>query len=341
MPDAISDRGANATQEMSEATGATTGRLDLRLVAGFGGVASFAAAIIVAGVMIRPPGASALPSFARQTGQPCATCHTAFPQLTPFGRRFKLGGYTMGGGMTLEQAPPLAVEVISTFTHTQVNQDMPPVSWSHTNNNVILQQLSLFYGGQIYGNLGAFIQGTYDGASQHIFLDSSDVRYADTTKILGFDVTYGVSVNNAPSVEDVWNTTPNFGFPFISSTLAPQFSPPGTLIEGGLVPQVIGTGVYTFWNDSFYLAFTAYQNLSTQVLQGLGVPGVTGSHRSTAWRPIGAPLTNTISASIPSRSEHMASTPTRFPAGSPVSGSTRFWTSHSTRSISTSPIRTI
>ena len=35
--------------------------------------------------------AAALPLHARQTGQPCATCHTAFLELTPFGRRFKLG----------------------------------------------------------------------------------------------------------------------------------------------------------------------------------------------------------------------------------------------------------
>src|SRR5271168_3657065 len=34
------------------------------------------------------PPAQALPSFARQTGQPCGTCHTSFPSLTPFGRRF-------------------------------------------------------------------------------------------------------------------------------------------------------------------------------------------------------------------------------------------------------------
>src|ERR1700693_5417543 len=42
--------------------------------------------------------AQALPSFARQTGQPCGTCHTDFPALTPYGRRFKLLGYTPGGG---------------------------------------------------------------------------------------------------------------------------------------------------------------------------------------------------------------------------------------------------
>src|SRR6202171_394222 len=42
--------------------------------------------------------AAALPSYARQTGQPCGTCHTDFPGLTPYGRKFKLLGYTVGGG---------------------------------------------------------------------------------------------------------------------------------------------------------------------------------------------------------------------------------------------------
>src|SRR6516165_4335009 len=53
------------------------------------------------GILATPgfaPPAQALPSFARQTGQPCGTCHTDFPALTPFGRRFKLLGYTTGGG---------------------------------------------------------------------------------------------------------------------------------------------------------------------------------------------------------------------------------------------------
>src|SRR5271156_3828579 len=44
------------------------------------------------------PPAQALPSYARQTGQPCGTCHTDFAGLTPYGRLFKIGGYTAGGG---------------------------------------------------------------------------------------------------------------------------------------------------------------------------------------------------------------------------------------------------
>ena len=45
--------------------------------------------------------ARATPAFARQTGLACSACHTVFPELTPMGRRFKLGGYT------LTNKPPL------------------------------------------------------------------------------------------------------------------------------------------------------------------------------------------------------------------------------------------
>ena len=47
-------------------------------------------------VLFFPSGASAVPSMARQTGLECEACHTAYPQLTPFGRQFKLRGYSMG-----------------------------------------------------------------------------------------------------------------------------------------------------------------------------------------------------------------------------------------------------
>jgi len=78
------------------------------------GAAVFAALLSI-GPLLRP--AAALPLYARQTGQPCATCHTAFLELTPFGRRFKLGGYTLGGGDW--NGPPFAVMLQPTFTNTQ------------------------------------------------------------------------------------------------------------------------------------------------------------------------------------------------------------------------------
>ena len=42
--------------------------------------------------------AHAVPSFTRQTGVACEQCHTVAygPALTPYGRQFKLNGYTWG-----------------------------------------------------------------------------------------------------------------------------------------------------------------------------------------------------------------------------------------------------
>src|SRR5260370_28529001 len=54
--------------------------------------------LLITAVMCVLPNAHALPSFARQTGQRCAACHVGgdWPQLTPWGRFFKLSGYTAG-----------------------------------------------------------------------------------------------------------------------------------------------------------------------------------------------------------------------------------------------------
>ena len=49
--------------------------------------------VAVALALAVPRTAKAIPSYSRQTGLSCATCHTVFPHLTPFGRDFKLHGY--------------------------------------------------------------------------------------------------------------------------------------------------------------------------------------------------------------------------------------------------------
>lgn len=217
--------------------------------------------------------AHAIPSFARQTGQPCMACHTAFPELTPFGRRFKLGGYTLGGGKGIEDGvPPVAGMLVPTFSRTRKGQDAPPTTDTHTNNNLTLQQASVFYGGRIYGNLGMFMQWTYDQPSGHILMDNTDIRYADTTKLAGVDVLYGLSLNNGPTVQDVWNTTPAWSYPYVSSALAPQFSPPGTQIEGNWAAASIGTTAYTMLNDTLYLEAGGYSPQSLRMRRALGQP---------------------------------------------------------------------
>ena len=116
------------------------------------------------------PPAQALPSFARQTGQPCGTCHTDFAGLTPFGRRFKIGGYTYGGGAyrtalfpssddstdgkEKKWVPPISMMAITGFTNTQAALP-PPTAPYNSNNNVVLSPVSFFWGGAITDHLGA------------------------------------------------------------------------------------------------------------------------------------------------------------------------------------------
>jgi hypothetical protein len=249
----------------------------------FGGSTAFALLLVAATVVLPTQPVSALPSFARQTGQPCAACHSAFPQLTPFGRRFKLEGYTAGGTRCGDLANsddtsallqiPIAGMTVPSFTHLNkpLDQADTPKGFK-TNDNTFVQESSLFYGGQVYCNLGAFIQGTYERPGSSYFLDNTDIRYAAKTKVGGSDVVFGVTANNNPTVQDPWNTTPAWSFPFVgaSDALAPTPGA-GTMIEGTFSGRVAGTGVYIFANNSFYLEGTAYGTFDTQTLQALGL----------------------------------------------------------------------
>ena len=215
-----------------------------------------------------PRPAASLPLYARQTGQPCATCHTAFLELTPFGRRFKLGGYTLGGGDW--SGPPFAVMLQPTFTNTAADQQEAPAPHFATNNNLAVQQVSLFTGGRITDNLGAFIQGTYDGVGRRFSWDNTDIRFAKSLNVDGHTLLWGVTANNNPPVQDVWNTIPAWSFPYISSAVAPMPTA-STFIEQVYAQQVVGLSSYGFLDDLFYLEFGGYRPLSNNTQLALGV----------------------------------------------------------------------
>ncbi len=221
-----------------------------------------------AGAAYQP--AQALPSFARQTGQTCATCHTAFLQLTPFGRRFKLLGYTTTGGKyEPPEYPPLAGMLQSGFMH--FNKDNPGQGPGFGPNNItdLALQASIFYGGKITDHLGAFMQFTVgNGPDVPAFGgDNVDIRYADTAKISGHDVIWGLDANNAPQVEDVWNTTTAWAWPFIDTgDFGPLNGPTASNILGLVGPfNILGGGGYVFVDDSYYAELMLYGSPGTRV----------------------------------------------------------------------------
>lgn len=205
------------------------------------------------------------PAFARQTGLACSSCHTHYPELTAMGRTFKLNGYVYRRADSLEglnpegqqnlminRAVPLSVMFQTSYTSTRKSQP-------GTKNGTVFfpDQLSLFTGGEVTPHVGGFLQLTFDPQSGNIGVDNTDFRYANHTTVFGQRTTYGLSLNNNPTVQDLWNSTPAWGFPYGSSSAAPAPAA-STLIDGNLGQRVAGLTGYAMLGDRVYLELGGY-----------------------------------------------------------------------------------
>src|SRR6476661_1375087 len=232
-----------------------------------------------------------IPSYARQTGLACSACHYEFLTLTPFGRKFKLNGYTLtnlatlgekdstnGGRLSLSPVSLLSGMVTAGITH--VKDDLPD---TQNSSAALPQELSGFLAGRLSSRIGMFSQFTYAGADGTFGIDNVDIRFADKASIGGStEVSYGVTLNNSPSVQDLWNTTPVWGFPFIGSDAAPGATA-ATLIDEGLAQNVLGLGGYAMVANHVYGEVSLYRS----ALQGSAAPtSETGAIHGVApyWR---------------------------------------------------------
>ena len=211
------------------------------------------------------PCAQAVPSFARQTGLSCNVCHSNPPQLTSFGRNFKLKGYVLADtsatdkvgntkDLLLSKYIPLSVMVLLSNTSFQANQPA-----TQNNSAGFPQQLSIFLAGGFASHFGGLAQVTYTHSDDHFGMDNTDLRYANQGKLGGKDWEYGITLNNNPTVEDVWNSTPAWSFPWISSAsgVDPIASP---IILGALGQDVAGIGGYSLWNNHLYTDVSVYRS---------------------------------------------------------------------------------
>ncbi len=235
----------------------------------------------------------AVPSFARQTGLACQACHTVFPELTPFGRLFKLNAYQIDNlpqvqGITpsqdvtllLNQVPPLAFMLQTSYTRTlaAVPDSAVPGAAAQNGQVQMPQQASLFYAGRVAPNLGTFVQMTYEGGSGVLGLDNTEVRYA--RQVGGVQgLTYGLTLNNNPTEQDVWNSTPAWQMPFDQQASGAPTPMAGTQIDGGLADRgVVGLTGYVWLKGSTYAEAGLYRSSP----QGYGVNDADGPLDSTA-----------------------------------------------------------
>ena len=224
--------------------------------------------LVLGAVLIFPCLSRAVPSYSRQTGLACSSCHYAPPELNAFGRKFKLEGYTFAtkpevsedkkdhdSALHLLESFPISILFDTSFTSTKSQQPA-----TQNGNFEFPQAASLFLAGAWGSHVGSFLQVTYDSQADHFTWDNTDIRYANNNgKLLGKSLTYGVTLNNNPTVEDLWNSTPAWGFPFVSTNVAPSPSA-AAIINGSLAQDVAGIGGYAMWNDHLYLAGTIYRS---------------------------------------------------------------------------------
>src|SRR5271166_5390470 len=185
-------------------------------------------------------------------------------------RAVKIGGYTQAGGQGPLASIPLAATAITSFTHTGSAQPSPPASHFADNNNVALDQVSLYLAGRVSPWAGGFIQGTYNDVSRAVFLDQADVRPFTTAIELG-DTTLrvGISVNNNPTVQDPYNSTYVWGYPFVSSSLAPTPAAQPA-IASALSENAIGVTAYAWYEQHLYLEAGGYETVGPTMLRITG-----------------------------------------------------------------------
>src|SRR5215469_4699644 len=221
--------------------------------------------------------AHAVPSYARQTGQECIACHVSFPELTPYGRYFKLTGYTIGKTAITSEGVnyiPGAVMAQASITNTRNNHETDPntgetVTITQRNDSLVFTGASFFLASKLNDYVGGFIQWTYNNLATtadgtlggHSGIDNTDIRVVGKYSSPGAaepDLIYGFTLNNNPTVQDVWNSTPAFGFPFTTAPLA-NTPAAATQVDGSLAQQVAGIGAYLWWQKTIYAEVSFYR----------------------------------------------------------------------------------
>lgn len=224
-------------------------------------------AVVLPVMAFLPDSAQAIPAFNRQTGQNCVACHAGgqFPELTPYGRLFKLTGYTIG-----QRAMPIsAMAVVSASKVANTSKSDDPAGDFQKDGKVILATVSLLLGGKVIDNIGAFAQVTYDpyavsnangSFSGHSNADNIDIRFADRFISSQRDLIVGVSANNNPSVSDPWNTAGAWmQYVPVPSPTSSRFIDGNSPYPGyGAGGNIAGLSAYAFLNTRFYFELGGY-----------------------------------------------------------------------------------
>jgi hypothetical protein len=124
-------------------------------------------AFAMVGVVITPNESAAVPSFARQTGNSCLSCHFQhIPKLSAMGRAFKLGGYTdttvdliEDDNLSIPANMPLSfISKIRYQVTTAKNESKPEKKGTERGEWQIPDEGAIFMGGRVGANVGYLME---------------------------------------------------------------------------------------------------------------------------------------------------------------------------------------
>jgi len=226
--------------------------------------ARFSSLALLVAAVSASPNARALPSFARQTGQKCAACHVSgsWPQLTPWGRFFKLSGYTAGQQLVNKEG----VHYLPAGLFGQLG-----LTWATQPNNSLGQPVitqngspeAYAFAGEVATKLTDFMGVFYEYQIGNQYpgwkgsAGPTDLRAVHFFHPGGKELLVGVDSNNNPTVQDVWNSTPAWSYPFYGSPQAP--GGPATPMIASLGEQSGSVGVYALLNREWYAEISTYR----------------------------------------------------------------------------------
>jgi len=202
----------------------------------------------------------AIPSFARQTGFACNTCHYQhFPALNAFGRAFKANGFTMVGGESLVEGDLLSIPAAlnaSVVTKIRFQKTNGKTNDSGTNKGEFQfpDEAALFLGGRVGTHIGFILEGQLASGSSPTF--------ANFKMPFGMDIK-GVHASITPFTTD--GMGPQFGFELLNT---------GAVRNVRVLEHRQGISAIQFvglQNAAQGFAFAAYHN--------------TGYINYTAWQP--------------------------------------------------------
>lgn len=178
-------------------------------------------AVVLAATSFSPT-ASALPSFARQTGVACSTCHQQhYPVLKKFGQAFKASGYTMMGAQTKVEGEHLSIPdtlngamlLKARYQKTNGTDTIPGTLSGETTNGgqwQIPDEFSLFFGGRVHENIGFMFEGNMNAPAVVAGLKVPFIFDAEPAKLMvipyltdALGASYGFELASTGAVRNV------------------------------------------------------------------------------------------------------------------------------------------